>query len=222
IEIKRKYKPHISIFEEYPGLSLSSSSSSVRDPNTIRDEWIRVDIHRRENLTRTRFFSIIESLVKLVKIGYKVLLIKLTATQHALIQYGLTQALDKLSAEYPKRFIQTPLWKEYGHVVEFLDSGACWLELTDSGSMQEELLYFPKVSSITVRLNTDRPETIFDAQGNVLAPPISSQWIEEIVRLVDQEKVPLLRNKKRIYGSPGQVSATIIQVLKKSFEEDHS
>ncbi|MGH9953737.1 MAG: UDP-N-acetylglucosamine 2-epimerase, partial [Nitrososphaeraceae archaeon] len=156
IEIKRKYKPQISVFEEYPELSLSSSI--VKDPHTIRDEWIRADIHRRENLTRTRFLAIIESLVNLVKIGYKVLLIKLTATQHALIQYGLTQVLDKLSAEYPKRFIQTPLWKEYGHVVEFLDSGACWLELTDSGSMQEELLYFPKVNSITVRLNTDRPE----------------------------------------------------------------
>lgn len=221
IEIKRKYKPQISVFEEYPELSLSSSSF-VKDPHTIRDEWIRVDIHRRENLTRTRFFAIIESLVNLVKIGYKVLLIKLTATQHALIQYGLTQVLDKLSAEYPRRFIQTPLWKEYGHVVEFLDSGACWLELTDSGSMQEELLYFPKVNSITVRLNTDRPETIFDAQGNVLAPPISSLWIEEIVRLVDQGNVPLLRNKKRIYGSPGQVSATIIRILKKSFEDDHS
>ncbi|MGI0045399.1 MAG: hypothetical protein ACRD47_16995, partial [Nitrososphaeraceae archaeon] len=49
-----------------------------------------------------------------------------------------------------------------------------------------------------------------------------SQWIEEIVRLVDQGKVPFLRNKRRIYGSPGQVSATIIQVLKKSFEDDHS
>jgi hypothetical protein len=54
------------------------------------------------------------------------------------------------------------------------------------------------------------------------APPISSLWIEEIVRLVDQGKVPLLRNKKRIYGSPGQISATIIRILKKSFEEDHS
>jgi UDP-N-acetylglucosamine 2-epimerase len=222
IQVKRKYKPLNSIFEEHPELYVSSSSSSAKDTGTIRDEWIRVDIHRRENLTRTRFFSIIESLVHLVKIGYKVLLVKLTATQHALLHYGLEQALDKLSAEYPNRFIQTPLWREYGQVVEFLDSGACWLELTDSGSMQEELLYFPKVKSVTIRLNTDRPETIFDAQGNVLAPPISPQWIVDIVRLVDQEKVPLITNKKRIYGSPGQVSTTIIRVLKKSFEEGHS
>ena len=88
--------------------------------------------------------------------------------------------------------------------------------------MQEELLYFPKVSSITVRLNTDRPETIFEAQGNVLAPPICSEWIVETVKLVDEGKVPFLKNKKKIYGNPGQVSATIINVLKKSFEDDHS
>src|SRR3712207_5927318 len=76
----------------------------------------------------------------------------------------------------------TPLWKEYAHVIEFLDSGHCWAEMTDSGSMQEELLYFPKVTSMTVRLNTDRPETIFDAQSNMLVPPLNAGWIVSMVK----------------------------------------
>ena len=225
IEMKRRTKSHSSIFELYPELlSEMALTSSFNGAPTIRDEWIRVDIHRRENLTPSRFSVIVKSLIELVKAGYRVILIKLTATQHALDRYGLTDLLDMLQREYPRSFIQTPLWKEYGHVIEFLDSGRCWLELTDSGSMQEELLYFPGVNSVTVRLNTDRPETIFEAQGNVLAPPVSPEWIVEIVKQVDQDKIPLYSNKrkKKIYGEPGQVSPKVINILKKHFDENYN
>lgn len=225
IEMKRRIKPRSSIFELYPELeSEKSSSSAGNGAQRIRNEWIRVDIHRRENLTPSRFSVIVKSLVELVKAGYRVILIKLTATQHALNKYGLSDLLDALQMEYPHSFIQTPLWKEYGHVIEFLDSGRCWLELTDSGSMQEELLYFPGVNSVTVRLNTDRPETIFEAQGNVLAPPVSPEWIVEVVKRVDQDKIPQYsdKKKKKIYGEPGQVSPRVIDILKKHFDENYN
>ncbi len=225
IEMKRRIKPRSSIFELYPELeSEKSLSSPGNGAKRIRNEWIRVDIHRRENLTPSRFSVIVKSLVELVKAGYRVILIKLTATQHALDKYGLSDLLDALQMEYPHSFIQTPLWKEYGHVIEFLDSGRCWLELTDSGSMQEELLYFPGVNSVTVRLNTDRPETIFEAQGNVLAPPVSPEWIVEVVKRVDQDKIPQYsyKKKKKIYGEPGQVSPRVIDILKKHFDENYN
>lgn len=217
IELKRKDKPETSVFKFYPQLSKQSSSSSV-----ARQDWIRVDIHRRENLTRSRFFAIVECIIKLVKMGYRVVLIKLTATQRALTNYGLVDTLNRLEHDYPDSFVQTPLWKQYGHVIEFLDSGACWLELTDSGSMQEELLYFSKVNSITVRLNTDRPETIFEAAGNVLAPPVNSEWIVQIVKLADNDRIPFMSklSKKRIYGEPGEVSRKIVGTLKKQFDEE--
>jgi UDP-N-acetylglucosamine 2-epimerase len=230
IEMKRRSKPQSSIFNLYPELvselpsTQPSSGGSTTTTTTARKEWIRVDIHRRENLTPSRFSVIVKSLIELVKAGYRVVLIKLTATQHALDKYGLTDTLDTLQREYPRSFVQTPLWKEYGHVIEFLDSGRCWLELTDSGSMQEELLYFPGVNSVTVRLNTDRPETIFEAQGNVLAPPVNSKWIVEIVRLVDNDKIPLYSNnrKKKIYGEPGQVSPKVMNIVKKHFDENYN
>jgi UDP-N-acetylglucosamine 2-epimerase len=225
IEMKRRIKPHSSIFELYPELESEKSLSSPGiGAQRIRNEWIRVDIHRRENLTPSRFSVIVKSLVELVKAGYRVILIKLTATQHALDKYGLSDLLDALQMEYPHSFIQTPLWKEYGHVIEFLDSGRCWLELTDSGSMQEELLYFPGVNSVTVRLNTDRPETIFEAHGNVLAPPVSPEWIVEVVKRVDQDKIPQYsdKKKKKIYGEPGQVSPRVIDILKKHFDQNYN
>jgi UDP-N-acetylglucosamine 2-epimerase len=210
INLKRREKPHQSIFDLYPQAEIG--------------EWIRVDIHRRENLTKIRFSAIIDGITGLVKLGYKVLFIKLNATRHALNAYGLDVKLDKLADSYPDNFIQTPLWKEYGHVVEFLDSGHCWAELTDSGSMQEELMYFPNVLSLTVRLNTDRPETICQGKGNVLVPPINHAWITEFVKAARSEKLgALLKNKRPMYGQPGQVSKNITKIIKDHIirEEDN-
>lgn len=218
IEIKRKNRSPSSIFDIYPVLGTQYTINN----NLVRQEWIRVDIHRRENLTKRRFMAIIKAVIQLVEIGYKVVLIKLTATEHALIKYGLVETLDKLALDHPHNFVQTALWKDYGHVIEFLDSGACWMELTDSGSMQEELLYFPNVASVTVRLNTDRPETVFDAMDNILAPPLNPKWIVEIVKLADKDRLrpSTKKQKKRIYGEPGTVSQNIIKILKKYFDEN--
>jgi UDP-N-acetylglucosamine 2-epimerase len=181
-----------------------------------------MDIHRRENLTQGRFMSIIEGLVDLVKnTDKKVVLVLLNATIAALKQYGLEFKLHSLAQQHPDKLLMTPLWKEYAHVIEFLDSGHCWAEMTDSGSMQEELLYFPKVISMTVRLNTDRPETIFDAQSNILVPPLNAGWIASMVREAYKREEGLglkLRHKKQIYGTPGEVSKNIIRIIKKEFE----
>jgi UDP-N-acetylglucosamine 2-epimerase len=208
IHQKRKEKPRKSVFDLYPKLE--------------KGEWIRMDIHRRENLTHRRFTSIIGGLVELVKnTDKKVVLVMLNATMSALKQYNLESKLQGLAEQYSDKFVITPLWKEYGNVIEFLDSGRCWAEMTDSGSMQEELLYFPKVTSLTVRLNTDRPETVFDAKSNVLVPPLNPGWITSIVNeAYDREEglgLKLLR-KKQIYGRPGQVSKSIIKIIKKEFE----
>jgi UDP-N-acetylglucosamine 2-epimerase (non-hydrolysing) len=145
----------------------------------------------------------------------------LNGTISALNRYGLYSTLLQLEKSYPEKFLITSLWKEYGNVVEFLDSGKCWAEITDSGSMQEELLYFPNVSSFTVRFNTDRPETVFDARGNILVPPINKYWLPKIVSAVYEKKENFgfnFKKKKKIYGQPGQVSTKIIKLMKKEFE----
>ena len=210
IDLKRKaVRSNESIFNIYPKLEYG--------------EWIRIDIHRRENLTPHRFHSIVKGIVSLVKdTEHKVVLVMLNATKSALDTYGIDEKLQVLAKEYPDKFIITPLWKEYAHVIEFLDSGHCWAELTDSGSMQEELLYFPDVLSLTVRLNTDRPETVFDAKSNVLVPPVNPNWISSIVKEAFNRKEGLglaLKKKKLIYGHPGEVSKSIVRIMKKEFED---
>jgi UDP-N-acetylglucosamine 2-epimerase len=203
----------------------AKSSESIFDiyPKLENGDWLRVDIHRRENLTPRRFESIVNALISLIKnTDHKIVLVMLNATKSALRIYNFESKLQSLSEEFPDKFIITPLWKEYAHVIEFLDSGHCWAEMTDSGSMQEELLYFPNVLSLTVRLNTDRPETVFDAKSNTLVPPVNPHWITSIVKEVYGRKEALgliLKNKKSIYGKPGQVSKSIVKIIKKEFED---
>ncbi len=212
IGIKRMKKPENSIFELYPKLESGN--------------WIRMDIHRRENLTSHRFNAIIGGLTDLIEDSeFKVVLVLLNATNSALSRFNLYNKLKVLEDAYPEKFMMTDLWKEYGHVVEFLDSGKCWAEITDSGSLQEELLYFPKVSSFTVRFNTDRPETIFDARGNLLIPPINRMWLPRIITTVYEKGVDYgfnFKKKKHIYGNPGEVSKKIVKIMKKEFQNRES
>jgi UDP-N-acetylglucosamine 2-epimerase (non-hydrolysing) len=212
IHLKRKQKVNRSIFDCYPQLE--------------KGKWIRMDIHRRENLTEHRFRSIIHGLVNIIKYSdHKVILVMLNATKSALKFYGLEDKIKSLSKEFPEKFLTTPLWKEYGQVIEFLDSGNCWAEMTDSGSMQEELLYFKNVLSLTIRLNTDRPETIFDAKSNLLIPPINSEWLPSMINNIYDKFEGFgisLKNKKEIYGEPGEVSKTIAKIIKKQFEDKNT
>ena len=212
INIKRINKPKKSIFEIYPQLEFGN--------------WIRMDIHRRENLNYNRFNAIIGGLIDLItKTDFKIILILLNATISALHKFNLFSKLKSLEEQYSNKFIISNLWKEYGNVVEFLDSGKCWAEITDSGSMQEELLYFPKVCSFTVRLNTDRPETIFNARGNLLIPPVNRAWLYKIVKMIHEKREDYgfeFNKKKHIYGKPGEVSKKIIKILKKEFENNNN
>ena len=212
IGIKRMKKPENSIFEIYPKLESGN--------------WIRMDIHRRENLTNHRFNAIIGGLTDLIKDSeFKVVLVLLNATISALNKFDLYDKLKYLENTYPEKFMITELWKEYGHVVEFLDSGKCWAEITDSGSLQEELLYFPKVNSFTVRFNTDRPETVFDARGNLLVPPINRMWLPRMITTIYEKGIDYgfdFKKKKQIYGKPGEVSKKIVKIMKKEFENRES
>jgi UDP-N-acetylglucosamine 2-epimerase len=70
LETKRMEKPTKSIFEIHPQLESG--------------EWLRMDIHRRGNLTPTRFKAIIGAVEQLVKKGYKINFIEMSATRMAL------------------------------------------------------------------------------------------------------------------------------------------
>jgi UDP-N-acetylglucosamine 2-epimerase (non-hydrolysing) len=170
IETKADADLDESVFDVYPELE-------------ARDDWLRVDVHRRANLLPDRFQAIVDCVIRLVEAGYNVNFVELTATRTALEEYGLRERLLGLD-ERRENFLFTGLWKKHAHVYEFFRSGQCFAALTDSGSVQEELNEIEETCCLTARFNTDRPETVFEASSNLLVPPASGESMAELVEYV--------------------------------------
>jgi UDP-N-acetylglucosamine 2-epimerase len=198
---------------------LSESVFDVYPTLEARDDWIRVDIHRRANLLPDRFRAIIDCVVRLVEAGYNVNFVELTATRTALENYGLRETLLGLADDH-ENFLFTGLWKKHAHVYEFLRSGQCFAELTDSGSMQEELNHIDEAFCLTARYNTDRPETVFDAQTNLLVPPTTGEAMYDMVTYVYESNSirQQLRDNPAIYGE--NVGEAIVDFLQKRQDEE--
>ncbi|MFW9923496.1 MAG: UDP-N-acetylglucosamine 2-epimerase [Candidatus Thorarchaeota archaeon] len=181
-------KPEKSAFDDFPELEKY-------------DNWIRVDVHRRGNLTSKRFKAIVSGVLEMVKKGIPITWCELNATKTALEVFNLRKKILQANEKYDN-FVFTPLWKEYGQVIEFWKSGRCFAELTDSGSIQEELNEIQNVLCLTLRFNTDRPESIFDAKSNILVPPSTSTNIYNIVNFIrnDNETIKTMQSAPKIYG----------------------
>ncbi|QSG08318.1 UDP-N-acetyl glucosamine 2-epimerase [Halapricum desulfuricans] len=204
IDLKRDADLEESVFDIYPVLE-------------ERDDWIRVDIHRRANLLPDRFRAIVEGVIGLVEDGYNVNFVELTATRKALEHYGYRDRLLELDQQR-ENFLFTGLWKKHAHVYEFLTSGQCFAEFTDSGSMQEELNYIDEAISLTARFNTDRPETVFEAGTNLLVPPVDGEYVREMVEYVAETDAVReeIQTGPNLYGE--NVGESIVEFLQEKRE----
>ena len=146
-------------------------------PVLAQGGFIRFCVHRRENVTsRHRFFSIFKAMEKIVRDGINVLFISLAATERALQTFGLADRMRDL-AERHKNLIYSPVWPSYFDVIAAMRH--CSLIVTDSGSIQEEANTLG-IPIVTLRFNTDRPETVF-AGANLLAPPIREDIVHRLI-----------------------------------------
>ncbi|HOO76657.1 MAG TPA: UDP-N-acetylglucosamine 2-epimerase [bacterium] len=211
LELKRRERDPVSVFDEYPQLR--------------RGDWLRIDIHRRGNLTPHRFRSIVEGIVRLVEAGRNVNFVEMNATRHALDVYGLRPDLDRLRGR--PNFLYTEVWPKYSHVIEFLESDRCFSVLTDSGGVQEEMNLLGK-PCLTCRFNTDRPETVMQARSNLLVPPISGEFIETMVGYLfeNPELYRKMVPRRSLYGSGAgkkmiEVVADLIERGAKPFRWAH-
>lgn len=212
LNAKRKEKAEKSIFDVYPRLE--------------KGRWLRVDIHRRGNITERRFKSIVSGVKALVEKKKNVIFIEMNATKSALETYGMKDVFTKL-AEKHDNFLYTPIWPEYAHVIEFFNSKNCWSVLTDSGGVQEEMNLLNK-PCLTCRFNTDRPETVNQANCNLLAPPLSGEFIAKVVEHVEKDEAlqKSMASSPPLYGeNVGDKFIDIVKVLmtreKKLFKWAH-
>ncbi len=186
LEMKRREKPEQSIFEIYPRLA--------------EGKWLRLDVHRKENLSRQRFTAIFGALERIVRKGHQVNLLLMNATRHAIQHWGLSERLAAL--QKAPNFLATEVWPAYDQVVEFYDSEHCLAAWTDSGGLQEDMNMMGK-PCLTIRFSTDRPETVMGNHGNLLVPPISDDFLARVVAGVieDPKVLNQLRKRPPLYGS---------------------
>ncbi|MCH8518343.1 UDP-N-acetylglucosamine 2-epimerase [Candidatus Gracilibacteria bacterium] len=163
-------------------------------PQLKGKKYIFVTIHRRENCEKKeRFLTIFYAIKKLLERGVVVCMLGFYASEFATDNFGLREELDELLKKYPESFAYgKPLAHHHEAIHMIQDAGAL---VTDSGSMQEEA-NIVGTPCVTVRFGSDRSETILEG-CNVLAPPINSELIADIVEGAISNKDMV---KKNIYG----------------------
>ncbi len=156
--------------------------------------FIFVTIHRRENCEKKeRFLAIYYGLKKLIERWVYVCFLWLYASEFAIDSFWLRDDITELQKKYPKNFAYGKALAHHHEVIDMISvAGAV---VTDSGSMQEEA-NIVGTPCVTVRFWSDRSETILEG-CNVLAPPVNSELIADIVEGAIGNKNMV---KKNIYG----------------------
>jgi UDP-N-acetylglucosamine 2-epimerase len=85
--------------------------------------------------------------------------------------------------------------------------------------MQEELNHIDEAVCLTARFNTDRPETVFEANTNLLVPPISDEFVQGMVEHVhgSDSLRERMRSGPSLYG--GNVANSIVSFLRDRRDE---
>lgn len=147
-------------------------------PNMKWKDFIFITIHRRENTEKKeRFLAIYNAIKKLIQDWVYVCFLWLYASEFAIDNYWLREDIESLKIKYKKNFAYWPALAHHAEVIDMIS--VAWAVVTDSWSMQEEanIVWVP---CVTVRFWSDRTETIL-AWTNIIAPPINSNLIAEIV-----------------------------------------
>jgi len=158
---------------------ISSSKAFEIYPNMKWKNFIFVTIHRRENCEKKeRFLALYYGLKKLVQEWIHVCFLELYASSFAIDSYWLRDDLNELIKNYPDNFAYGPALAHHSEVIDMISKA--WAVVTDSGSMQEEanIVWTP---CVTLRFWSDRAETIL-AWTNIIAPPVNSNLIAEIIK----------------------------------------
>lgn len=199
IEISKKKIRYSKAFEIYPNMKWK--------------DFIFITIHRRENCEKKeRFLVIYNAIKKLVENWVYVCFLWLYASEFAIDNYWLREDIEKLKEKYSKNFAYGPALAHHSEVIDMISKAGA--VVTDSWSMQEEanIVWTP---CVTVRFWSDRTETILN-WTNIIAPPINSSLIAEIVTKAIANKN--MKRKEHLYWE--NVSKKIVDEVLKTLEKN--
>ena len=200
--------------------AIEISKSKIKNSNAFKlfpqmkwKPFLFITIHRRENTEKKeRFLVIYHAIKKLIESWVHVCFLWLFASEYAIDNYWLREDIEELKKKYSDNFAYWAALAHHSEVIDMISQAGA--VVTDSGSMQEEA-NIVGVPCVTVRFWSDRTETILDGT-NVLAPPINSNLIHDIVLwAIDNKK---MRNKKHLYGE--NVSAKIVDEVLTMLKRD--
>ena len=162
------------------------------------EEYFLLTLHRAENTdNEERLKNIIEAIGEIVKYYNKKIIFPIhPRTEKKLKEYNL---MDKIKNKNIK------IIEPVGYLEFLMLEKNAKLILTDSGGVQEEACIL-KVPCITLRDNTERPETI-NAGCNILVGANKEKIINGIELMLKKE-----RNWKNPFGN-GESGKTIVKIL---------
>ena len=166
----------------------SSEATRPGNPNHIR-----VDVHRRENMTPPRLEAIIGAVEALAGNGFSVSFVMTNQIKGAFGRAeggGLRARLDRANVQCDA------ITPSYAVFLRGLAAGRYGMMLTDSGGLQEETAILGIPCGI-LRYSTDRPETVLSFGSAILAPPASREVVLDTIEWYLQQ--PVNRNT-RPYG----------------------
>ena len=191
---------------------LETSKAFEKYPNMKWKDFIFITIHRRENTEKKeRFLAIYNWIKKLIEDWVYVCFLWLYASEFAIDSYGLREDIEELKVKYSENFAYWPALAHHCEVIDMISQA--WAVVTDSGSMQEEanIVWVP---CVTVRFGSDRTETIL-AGTNIIAPPINSNLIAEIVKGAISNK-NMVKNQHLYWNNVSEkIVDEVLEMLKK-------
>lgn len=189
-------------------LDLALKNSEIK--NEIKfDEYIALTLHRAENVDDDeRLINIVESLVNL---PYNIVFPMHPHTRKSLEKLDLYKKIDE------SEHIQ--ITKPLGYLDFLYLISESSLALTDSGGVQEEAITL-NVPCVTLRYNTERPETI-SAGGNILAGTESEEIVKNINNILKSETVyENMSNAVNPYGD-GTSAKQIYSIIKEQYDKNN-
>lgn len=165
------------------------------------DDYLVLTLHRAENVDD--FKTLVGIVEALTRIPEKIVFPVHPRTKKMLERFSLLQKLKKRS--------NISLLEPLGYLDFLLLLSKARAVLTDSGGVQEEAIVL-NVPCITLRSNTERPETV-EAGGNILAGVATSSILEKVSLVLGDRKIyNKMRRAKNPFGN-GTAGKKIVKIL---------
>ena len=163
------------------------------------DNILTLTMHRAENVdVKERVVNIIDALKELSDMN--IIFPIHPRTKNTLENFGLFEELNNLSHVH--------IIKPLGYLDFLLLTSKSTLILTDSGGLQEEAITL-NVPALTLRYNTERPETVA-AGGNILVGSDKDSILENACKILsDEEFADKMKNAINPYGQGDSAKSTV-------------